>query len=112
MTLRLARHNRRDRRRGVVCSATAGRSGTDQLSRWRSRARRLVRRHRERLSGYRVAGANRQSIGTIIIHSDHVSGVALAGGVLSAEALISFSTEEGLGDVSFASRYKSCSLAW
>jgi hypothetical protein len=63
-------------------------------------------------SGYRVAGANRQSIGTIIIHSAHVSGVALAGGVLSAEALISFSTEEGLGDVTFASCYKSCSVAW
>jgi hypothetical protein len=65
-------------------------------------------------SGRRVAGINRQSIGTVIFHFAYVSNLPLAGGVLGAEALIPFSalhldvpgvpkaTEGGLGDVTFA----------
>jgi hypothetical protein len=65
-------------------------------------------------SGGRVAGTNRQSIGTVIFHPAYVSSLPLAGGVLGAEALIPFSalhldvpgapnaTEGGLGDVTFA----------
>jgi hypothetical protein len=65
-------------------------------------------------SGRRVAGTNRQSIGTAIFHFAYVSNLPLAGGVLGVEALIPFSalhldvpgvpkaTEGGLGDVTFA----------
>lgn len=65
-------------------------------------------------SGRRVAGTNRQSIGTVIFHPAYVSSIPLAGGVHGAEALIPFSalhldvpgvpkaTEGGLGDVTFA----------
>jgi hypothetical protein len=65
-------------------------------------------------SGRRVAGTNRQSIGSVIFHFAYVSNLPLAGGVLGAEALIPFSTlhlnvpgipqatEGGLGDVTVA----------
>jgi hypothetical protein len=64
--------------------------------------------------GHRVAGTNRQSIGSVIYHFAYVSNVPLAGGLLGAEALIPFaalhlnvpgmpqSTEGGLGDVTVA----------
>jgi hypothetical protein len=65
-------------------------------------------------SGRRVAGANRQSIGTVIFHFAYVSNLPFAGGMLGAETLIPFSTlhlnvpgipqtaEGGLGDVTIA----------
>ncbi len=65
-------------------------------------------------SGGRVAGTNRQSIGTVIFHFAYVSNLPLADGVLGAETLIPFSalhldvpgvpeaTEGGRGDMSFA----------
>jgi Putative MetA-pathway of phenol degradation len=65
-------------------------------------------------SGGRVAGSNRQWIGTAIVHLAYVSNVPLAGGLLGAEMLIPASilhlqvpgtpqaTEGGLGDVTFA----------
>jgi hypothetical protein len=65
-------------------------------------------------SGGRVAGTNRQWIGTAIVHLAYVSNVPLAGGLLGAEMLIPASilhlqvpgtpqaTEGGLGDVTFA----------
>jgi hypothetical protein len=43
------------------------------------------------VSGGRVAGTTRQSIGTVIFHIAYVSNLPLAGGVLGAEALIPFS---------------------
>jgi hypothetical protein len=65
-------------------------------------------------SGQRVAGTNRQWIGSVIFHLAYVSNVPLAGGWIGAEALIPFATlhldvpgvpqatEGGLGDVTFA----------
>ena len=41
-------------------------------------------------SGRRVAGTNRQSIGSVIFHFAYVSNLSLAGGVLGAETLIPF----------------------
>jgi hypothetical protein len=64
-------------------------------------------------SGGRVAGTNRQSIGTVIVHLAYVSNVPFAGGMLGAETLIPFAvlhldvpgppadTQGGLGDVTF-----------
>jgi hypothetical protein len=65
-------------------------------------------------SGRRVAGPNRQWIGSVIFHLAYVSNLPVAGGLLGAEALIPFSTlhlevpgapqatEGGLGDITFA----------
>jgi hypothetical protein len=65
-------------------------------------------------SGRPVAGANQQSIGTVIFHFAYLSDVPFAGGVLGAETLIPLSilhldvpgtpqtTEGGLGDVTVA----------
>jgi hypothetical protein len=42
-------------------------------------------------SGRRVAGTDKQSIGTVIFHLAYVSNLPVAGGVLGAEALVPFS---------------------
>jgi hypothetical protein len=65
-------------------------------------------------SGRRVAGTNRQWIGSVTFHLAYVSDLPLAGGLLGAEVLIPVATlhldvpgipkatEGGLGDVTFA----------